>query len=250
MSLLVAPSILSADFSRLGEEVHRAEAASADWIHVDVMDGHFVPNLTIGAPVVKCLRGTTRLPLDVHLMISDPDRYLSDFAEAGSDYITVHQEACTHLQRTLSHIRTLGKKAGVALNPATPEDTLKYVLNDLDLVLVMSVNPGFGGQKFLKEVLPKIAAIRKMLDDAGNTQAKISVDGGINAETARLVAASGASVVVAGNAVYGAPDIDKAIAALKEAGRSAADKDRAAGHPTAPQTISRKTAQDRAKQTT
>ncbi len=221
MSLLVAPSILSSDFSRLGEEVHRAEQAQADWIHVDVMDGHFVPNLTIGAPVVKCLRGTTHLPLDVHLMISDPDKYLSDFAEAGADYITVHQEACTPLQRTLSHIRTLGKKAGVALNPATPEDTLKYVLQDLDLVLVMSVNPGFGGQKFLAEVLPKIRAIRKMLDDAGNSEAKISVDGGVNAETAKLVAQHGASVVVAGNSVYGAKDINKAVADLKAAGQTA-----------------------------
>jgi len=218
MSLLVAPSILSADFSRLGEEVHRAEEAQADWIHVDVMDGHFVPNLTIGAPVVKCLRGTTHLPLDVHLMITDPDRYLGDFADAGADYITVHQEACTHLQRTLSHIRTLGKKAGVALNPATSEETLQYVLNDIDLVLVMSVNPGFGGQKFIAEILPKIERMRKMLDQAGNTQAKISVDGGINAETARLVAKNGASVVVAGNAIYGAPDINKAVADLKASG--------------------------------
>jgi ribulose-phosphate 3-epimerase len=224
MSLLVAPSILSADFSRLGEEVHRAETAQADWIHVDVMDGHFVPNLTIGAPVVKCLRGTTNLPLDVHLMISDPDRYLEDFARAGADYITVHQEACTHLQRTLSHIRSLGKKAGVALNPATPEDTLKYVLNDLDLVLVMSVNPGFGGQKFLAEVLPKIAAISKMLAQAGNHTAKISVDGGVNPETAKLVAQSGASVVVAGNSVYGAPDIKKAIADLKAAGKTSSEQ--------------------------
>jgi len=218
MSLLVAPSILSADFSRLGEEVHRAEAAHADWIHVDVMDGHFVPNLTIGAPVVKSLRASTHLPLDVHLMITDPDRYLQDFADAGSDYITVHQEACIHLQRTLSHIRSLGKKAGVALNPATSEEALKYVLNDLDLVLVMSVNPGFGGQKFIAAVLPKIEAIRKMLDQAGNTQAKISVDGGITADNAKLVAKSGASVVVAGNSIYGAPDIDKAVADLKAAG--------------------------------
>ena len=215
MSLLVAPSILSADFARLGEEVRRAEEAKADWIHVDVMDGHFVPNLTIGAPVVKSLRKTTHLPLDVHLMIEDPDRYLSDFADAGADYITVHQEACIHLQRTLSHIRTLGKKAGVALCPATSEETIKYVLNDLDLVLVMSVNPGFGGQKFIHEVLPKIDKIRRMLDAVGNTQAKISVDGGINSETAKLVAQNGASVVVAGNSVYGAPDINQAVATLK-----------------------------------
>ena len=162
MNPLIAPSILSADFARLGEEVHRVEEAGADWIHVDVMDGHFVPNITIGAPVVKALRSVTKLPLDVHLMISDPDKYLSDFAEAGADYITVHQEACTHLQRTLSHIRSLGKKAGVALNPATPEETLRYVLHDIDLVLVMSVNPGFGGQKFLPVVADKIANLRRM----------------------------------------------------------------------------------------
>ena len=215
MSLLVAPSILSADFSRLGEEVRRAEDAKADWIHVDVMDGHFVPNLTIGAPVVKSLRRSTHLPLDVHLMIEDPDRYLGDFADAGADYITVHQEACTHLQRTLSHIRTLGKKAGVALNPATSEESLKYVLKDLDLVLVMSVNPGFGGQKFIAEVLPKIDRMRRLLDDAGNSACKISVDGGITVETAKLVADAGACVVVAGNSVYGAPDIKEAIGALK-----------------------------------
>jgi ribulose-phosphate 3-epimerase len=215
MSLLVAPSILSADFSRLGEEVRRAEEAKADWIHVDVMDGHFVPNLTIGAPVVKSLRRTTHLPLDVHLMIEDPDRYLGDFADAGADYITVHQEACTHLQRTLSHIRSLGKKAGVALNPATSEETLHYVLKDIDLVLVMSVNPGFGGQKFIAEILPKIKRTRALLDQAGNTEARISVDGGITIDTAKLVAENGACVVVAGNSVYGAPDINKAIADLQ-----------------------------------
>src|SRR5581483_703641 len=156
MPVLVAPSILSADFANLASEIKRAEDGKADWLHVDVMDGHFVPNLTIGAPVVKSLRKNTHLPLDVHLMITDPDRYLEDFAQAGSTYLTVHAEAATHLQRTLSQIRSLGMKAGVALNPATPEDVLSYVLDDVDLVLVMSVNPGFGGQKFIPAVVPKI----------------------------------------------------------------------------------------------
>lgn len=218
MNPLIAPSILSADFARLGEEVQRVEEAGADWIHVDVMDGHFVPNITIGAPVVKALRSVTKLPLDVHLMISDPDKYLSDFAEAGADYITVHQEACTHLQRTLSHIRSLGKKAGVALNPATPEETLRYVLNDIDLVLVMSVNPGFGGQKFLPVVSNKIANLRKMFAEAGrsNKDVHISVDGGINVETGRQVVEKGASALVAGNYIYKAPDIKKAVKDLKD----------------------------------
>jgi ribulose-phosphate 3-epimerase len=186
MGILVAPSILSADFAKLGAEIKRAEIAGADWIHVDVMDGHFVPNLTIGAPVVRSLRSLTKLPLDVHLMISDPDRYLSDFAEAGSDYLTVHVEACLHLQRTLSHIRALGKKSGVALNPATCADTLKYVLGDIDLVLVMSVNPGFGGQKFINAVLPKITEVKQMLKLAGREDVHVSVDGGINPATAKL----------------------------------------------------------------
>jgi len=218
MTVLVAPSILSADFANLAAEIKRAEDGKADWLHVDVMDGHFVPNLTIGAPVVKSLRKNTKLPLDVHLMISDPDKYLEDFAEAGSNHLYVHVEACTHLQRTLSQIRKLGMKAGVSLNPATSESTLQYVLNDIDLVLVMSVNPGFGGQKFLQAVVPKITAIRKMLDNAGNTQALINVDGGINAETTKIVTAAGASVVVAGNAVYGKGDVAGNIRALHEAG--------------------------------
>lgn len=215
MKTLVAPSILSADFANLGRDIKRAEDGGADWIHVDVMDGHFVPNLTIGAPVVKSIRTQTKLPLDVHLMVQNPDQFLLDFAEAGSDHIIVHVEACTHLQRTLSHIRSLGKLAGVSLNPATPPETLQYVLNDIDEVLVMSVNPGFGGQKFLSSVIPKIRILRQMFDQIGRRDVYISVDGGINAETAKLVVEAGANVLVAGNSVYRADDIGKAIASLK-----------------------------------
>lgn len=215
MKTLVAPSILSADFANLGQEIKRAEDGGADWIHVDVMDGHFVPNLTIGAHVVKSIRKQTKLPLDVHLMVTNPDQLLLDFAEAGSDHIIVHVEACTHLQRTLSHIRSLGKLAGVSLNPATPPETLQYVLNDIDEVLVMSVNPGFGGQKFLSAVIPKIRILRQMFDGIGRKDVHISVDGGINAETAKLVVEAGANVLVAGNSVYRADNIAEAIAGLK-----------------------------------
>ncbi len=217
MQVRIAPSILSADFTRLGADIGRAEAGGADWVHVDVMDGHFVPNITIGVPVVKSVRGCTKLPLDVHLMISRPDDYVEAFAKAGSDYITVHAEAATHLQRTLSHIRSLGKKAGVALNPGTSEAALEYVLKDIDLVLVMTVNPGFGGQSFISEVVPKITRIRRMFDEAGFKDALISVDGGINIDTARQVVAAGANVLVAGSSVYGAPSVEGAIKDLKEA---------------------------------
>lgn len=216
MTVIVAPSILSADFANLASEIKRAEEGKADWLHVDVMDGHFVPNLTIGPPVVKSIRKNTKLPLDVHLMITDPDRYLEDFAEAGSTYLTVHVEACTHLQRTLAQIRKLGMKAGVALNPATPAETLQYVLNDLDLVLVMSVNPGFGGQAFIPAVVPKVSRVRAMLNEAGNKQAFVSVDGGINVETGRTVTAAGANVLVAGKSVYGAADLSAAIRQLHD----------------------------------
>lgn len=228
MSPLIAPSILSADFARLGEEVKRVEEAGVDWIHVDVMDGHFVPNLTIGAPVVKALHGVTKLPLDVHLMITDPDKYLQDFADAGASYITVHQEACTHLQRTLAQIRNLGKKAGVALNPATPEETLKYVLKDIDLVLVMSVNPGFGGQKFLTEAIAKVGRLRKMFNEAGLPDVHISVDGGINTETGAQVVEQGANVLVAGNSIYKSSDINKAVQELKATDKTLAARPKAA----------------------
>jgi len=215
MSVLIAPSILSADFSNLGHDIQRVEKAHADWIHVDVMDGMFVPNITIGPPVIKSLRKQTKLPFDAHLMIVDPDRFLEDFADAGCDLITVHVEACTHLQRTLAHIRKLGKKAGVALNPATPPDHIRYILGDLDLILVMTVNPGFGGQKFINAVVPKIVEIRKMLTEANLSNVRVSVDGGVNSTTAKMVLQAGADVLVAGNAIYGAPDIERAIKELR-----------------------------------
>ena len=217
MSVIIAPSILSANFANLASEIEQVEKAGCDWIHVDVMDGHFVPNITIGAPVVRSLSKIATVPLDVHLMISEPDRYLEDFANAGASYITVHAEACIHLQRTLSEIRKLGKKAGVSLNPATPPEILEYVLEDIDLVLVMSVNPGFGGQKFIPSILPKITKIRQLFNKAGKHNIHISVDGGINTETAKLVTAAGANVLVAGNSIYGSSNIKEAITKLRTA---------------------------------
>jgi ribulose-phosphate 3-epimerase len=197
----IAPSILSADFARLGEEVRALEAAGADYIHVDVMDGHFVPNLTIGPGVVKALRPHTRLPLDVHLMISPVDAYVPDFAAAGADILTVHPESGPHLHRTVQLIKSLGKRAGVALNPATPAEAVDYVLDAIDLVLVMSVNPGFGGQSFIPTQLDKIRALRQRIDAAGR-RIDLEVDGGINPETARLVVEAGADVLVAGTATF------------------------------------------------
>lgn len=217
MSLIIAPSILSADFANLTQEIEKVEKAGCDWLHVDVMDGHFVPNITIGPPVIRCLNKIATVPLDVHLMITDPDRYLEDFAEAGASYITVHTEACIHLQRTLAHIRKLGKKAGVSLNPATPPEVLQYVLDDLDLVLIMSVNPGFGGQKFIPAILPKITKLREMFEKAGKKDIRISVDGGINNETAKLVTAAGADVLVAGSSIYGSANVKEAISNLRKA---------------------------------
>jgi ribulose-phosphate 3-epimerase len=218
--ILIAPSILSADFGRLAAEVTAVETAGADWIHVDVMDGHFVPNLTIGPVVVGAVRAASRLVVDVHLMIANPERYLEDYARAGADVLTVHVEACTHLQRVLKRIRDLGKKAGVALNPHTPEDAIRYVLQDVDLVLVMTVNPGFGGQSFLPGVVPKIRAVREMLDTA-KSQAWLEVDGGVAPGTSGIVAAAGARVLVAGSAVFSAGDYAPRILSLRtEAARA------------------------------
>jgi ribulose-phosphate 3-epimerase len=212
--VLIAPSILSADFARLGAEVTELERSGADWVHVDVMDGRFVPNLTIGPLVVKALRGVTKLPLDVHLMIVEPERYVEAFAEAGADIITVHAEACQHLHRLVQQIRALGKRAGVALNPHTPEDVLRYVIEQLDLVLVMSVNPGFGGQDFIPAVLPKIERIRAMIAASGKP-VHLEVDGGVKPGTARQVIQAGADVLVAGSAVFNATSYAQAISALR-----------------------------------
>ncbi len=197
----IAPSILSADFARLGAHVQEAEAGGADWIHVDVMDGHFVPNITIGPLVVNALRPVTNLPLDVHLMIGNPDRYVENFARAGADYITVHVETCPHLHRTLQQIREAGCKPGVTLNPGTPLSTLEEVLPEVDLVLIMSVNPGYGGQSYIPASTPKIARLRKMLDEIGSA-AEIEVDGGVNTDTIAEIAGAGATVLVAGSAVF------------------------------------------------
>lgn len=212
----IAPSILSADFARLGEEVRAISAAGADWIHVDVMDGHFVPNLTIGPMVVKALRPHSSLPFDVHLMISPADPYLEAFAEAGADILTVHPEAGPHLHRTVQRIKALGKRAGVSLNPASPISLVEDVLGDIDLILVMSVNPGFGGQSFITSQLKKIERLRRMIDDSGRT-IHLEVDGGVDAGNAARVIAAGADVLVAGTASFkgGAAHYAANIAALK-----------------------------------
>lgn len=211
----IAPSILSADFARLGDEIRDVEKGGADWIHVDVMDGHFVPNITIGPLIVDAIRPVTKLPLDVHLMIEDPDQYIPQFAKSGADWITVHQEACRHLHRSLYLIKEQGVKAGVVLNPATPLATIEHVLTDLDMVLLMTVNPGFGGQKFIHNVVPKIKELRRMLDERGLGHVEIEIDGGVNAETARLCTQAGATVLVAGNAVFNQADRAQAIAAVR-----------------------------------
>jgi len=211
---LIAPSILSADFSRLGEEVKAVERVGADWIHVDVMDGHFVPNITIGPLVVEAVKRVTELPLDVHLMIEDPDQYLEDFARAGSTLMTVQVEACVHVHRTIQAIKALDVKAGVALNPATPLSTIEWILEDVDLVLIMSVNPGFGGQKFISQALQKIRDLKAMIR-AKNPNVLIEVDGGINQETIQSAAEAGADVFVAGSAIFGSSDYGKAVRKLR-----------------------------------
>jgi ribulose-phosphate 3-epimerase len=210
----IAPSILSADFSRLGDEIRAVEAGGADYIHVDVMDGHFVPNITIGPLVVEAARKVTALPLDVHLMIADPDKYIPDFAAAGADIIVFHAEATFHVHRTIQLIKSLGKRAGISLNPATPLHCLDYVLEDLDLVLLMTVNPGFGGQSFIEACLPKIHALRGMLDKRG-LDAELEVDGGVKISNIERISHAGADVFVAGSAVFSSPDYAATIAEMK-----------------------------------
>ena len=217
----IAPSILSADFSRLGEEVQAIDRAGADYIHVDVMDGHFVPNITIGPLVVDALRKVTDKPLDVHLMIENPDRYIADFASAGADIITIHQEAVAHLHRTVELIKSLGKRAGVSLNPATPVESLDVILDELDLVLIMSVNPGFGGQAFIPSALDKIRALRQRITQRG-LAAELQVDGGVKLDNIRDVVVAGADVLVAGSAVFNTDDYAATITALRERALSTA----------------------------
>ncbi|MCI4126041.1 ribulose-phosphate 3-epimerase [Bacillus haynesii] len=213
----VAPSILSADFARLGEEIRDVEQGGADFIHIDVMDGHFVPNLTIGPLVVEAVRPITELPLDVHLMIEAPDRYIPAFAKAGADILSVHVEACPHLHRTIQLIKEQGVKAGVVLNPHTPVQQIEHVLEDLDLVLLMTVNPGFGGQSFISSVLPKIRQVKEMAEQKGLADLLIEVDGGVNKNTARQCIEAGANLLVAGSAVYNEKDRKKAISDIKGA---------------------------------
>jgi ribulose-phosphate 3-epimerase len=215
-NFMLAPSILSADFARLGQEIVDVADAGAEVIHVDVMDGHFVPNITIGPLVVDAVRKVTDLPLDVHLMIKDPDKYIDDFAAAGADWITVHVETSPHLHRTIGRIKELGKKAGAVLNPATPLESIDYVLEDLDLVMLMSVNPGFGGQTFIESTVRKTAALKKMIDDRG-LKTGIEIDGGVSVDTIEKITKAGANIFVAGSAIFGKDNYQKAVADLRKA---------------------------------
>ncbi len=217
MTVKIAPSILSADFGRLAEEVAAVEAGGADWIHVDVMDGHFVPNITIGPLVVESVRRATQLPLDVHLMIEAPERYLEAFVKAGADWVTVHQETCPHLHRTVQQIHGLGAKAGVSINPSTPLTSVVDVLPYVDLLLLMTVNPGFGGQAYIPSSTAKVSAARRLLDESGLQQVEIQVDGGVDSTTAPELVSAGVTVLVAGSAVYGHPDgPTKGVRALRD----------------------------------
>ena len=219
LRIKIAPSLLAADFGRLGDEAQAAESAGADMLHLDVMDGHFVPNITIGPGTVAAIRKRVTIPLDVHLMIGEPDKFIESFVEAGADILTVHAEALTHLHRTIQVIRSRGIRAGVSINPATPLRDIEAVLDEADLVLLMTVNPGFGGQRFIRSVLPKIAALRKIADTRGYAF-DIEVDGGITLHSAREAAEAGATIIVAGTAIFGASDIAHAIKALREASQS------------------------------
>ncbi|MBW2215936.1 MAG: ribulose-phosphate 3-epimerase [Deltaproteobacteria bacterium] len=211
----ISPSILSADFTRLGDEIKAVEQAGADYIHIDVMDGHFVPNITIGPMIVEAVKRVTDLPLDVHLMISDPDNFIDDFVKAGATILTVHAETVKHLHRTVQYIKEKGVSPGVSLNPATPLDILEYVLDDLDLVLLMTVNPGFGGQKFIPAVIPKIKRLREMVDKR-NLKTEIEVDGGIGPDSISPVSSAGADVFVAGSAIFYSEDYKKTISLMRE----------------------------------
>ncbi len=216
----IAPSILAADFTRLAEELESIERGGADWVHVDVMDGHFVPNITIGPFIVEAVKSATRLPLDVHLMIEQPERYVDDFVKAGASTVGVHAETCPHLHRTLAQIREAGARACAVMNPSTPAQAVEPVLGDVDQLLVMTVNPGFGGQKFIESMLPKIETLRRWIDEGGHEVA-LEVDGGIGVETIARAARAGADVFVAGSAVFGAPDRGEAIAGLRRAAEAA-----------------------------